>query len=73
MLTNGREKVGTENLKNPTAFMDYSQTINDVYANLEDCNPVKERRVLIVFDDMIADMEFLLLLNCFLKFNVSLV
>ena len=53
--------------------MDYSQTINDVYANLEDYNPVKERRVLIVFDDMIADMEFLLLLNCFLKFNVSLV
>ena len=73
MLTNGREKVGTENLKNPTAFMDYLQTINDVYANLEDYNPVKERRVLIVFDDMIADMEFLLLLNCFLKFSVSLV
>ena len=26
--------------------------------NLEDCNPAKKRRVLILFDDLIADMEF---------------
>ena len=57
MLINGREKVGIENLKNPKAFIDYSQTIDDVYENLEDYNPTKKRRVLIVFDDMIADME----------------
>ena len=43
-------------LKNPKAFCDYSQTI-DVYENLEDYNPTKKRKVLIVFDDMIADME----------------
>ena len=36
---------------------DYSQTIDDVYENLEDYNPTKRRRVLIVLDDMIADME----------------
>ena len=57
LLINGREKVGIENLKNPKAFIDYSQTIDDVYENLEDYNPTKKRRVLIVFDDMIADME----------------
>ena len=28
----------------------------DVYKNIEDYNPVKKRKVLIVFDDMIADM-----------------
>ena len=28
-----------------------------VYENLKDYNPTKKRRVLIVFDDMIADME----------------
>ena len=28
-----------------------------VYENLEDYNPKKKRRVLIVFDDMIADMK----------------
>ena len=31
--------------------------INDAYKNLEDYNPAKKRRVLIVFDDTIPDME----------------
>ena len=30
---------------------------NDIYENFEDYNPTKKRKVLIVFDDMIADME----------------
>ena len=37
--------------------MDYSQRINHVYEHLEDYNPIKERKVLVVFDDMIVDME----------------
>ena len=37
--------------------MSTSKTIDDVDENLEDCNPTKNRRVLIVFGDMIADME----------------
>ena len=57
MLSNGREKIGIENLKNPKAFIDYSQIIDDVYENLEDHNPTKKRRVLIVFDDMITKVE----------------
>ena len=57
MLINGRGKEGTEILKNPKAFIDYSRTIDDIYENLEDCNPAKKRRVLTVFDYMIADME----------------
>ena len=44
-------------LKNTKAFTDCSQTTDDVYENLEEYNPTKKRRVLIVFDDMIADME----------------
>ena len=44
-------------LKNPIAFIDYSRTIDDVYEHLEDYNPTKKRRVIIVFYDMIADME----------------
>ena len=47
LLINRREKVVT----------DYSQAIDDVYENLEDYNPTKKRRVLIVLNDMIADME----------------
>ena len=57
LLINGREKIGIESLKNPKAFVDYSQTVDDVYGHLEDYNPTKKRRVLIVFDDMISDME----------------
>ena len=38
LLINRREKVGTEELKNPKAFIDYSQTTDDVYENLEDYN-----------------------------------
>ena len=36
LLINGREKVGIKKLKNPKEFVDYSQTNDDVYENLED-------------------------------------
>ena len=55
LLINRREKVEIENLRrNPKAFIDYSQKTDDVDENLEDYNPTKKRRVLIIFDDMIA-------------------
>ena len=54
---NGREKVGNENLKNPKAFIDYSQIIDDVCESLEDYNPTKKTRMLKVFGDIIEDME----------------
>ena len=36
--------------------MEYSNDIQDVYKNIEDYNPIKKPKVLIIFDDMIADM-----------------
>ena len=57
MLINGRERVGIENLKNPKAFVDYSQKIDDVYENLEDYNRKKKRRVLQDIEDTEADIE----------------
>ena len=30
--------------------------MQDVYKNIEDYNPIKKREVLIIFDDMIAEM-----------------
>ena len=56
LFINGREKGGSKELKNPKAFIDYSQTI-DVYESLEDYKQTKKRKDMIVFDDMIADME----------------
>ena len=57
LVIKGREKVGTKILKSPKEFADYSQTNDNVYESLEDYNSTKKRRVLIVFDDLIADME----------------
>ena len=36
--------------------MEYSNDMQDVYKNIEEYNPGKKRNVLIVFDDMMADM-----------------
>ena len=55
-LINKREKVGLDHLNDPKAFIDCSNDMQDVYKNIEDYNPNKKREVLIVFDDMIADM-----------------
>ena len=57
LLINGREKAGIKKLKNPNAFIGYSQTIDDVYEHLENYNPSKEGKLLTVFYDIIADME----------------
>ena len=46
----------SRNCKFKKALIDFSQTTDDVYENLEDNNP-KKRRVLIVFDDMIVGMK----------------
>ena len=55
-LISKREKVGLNHFNDPKAFIEYSNDMQDVYKNIEDYNPIKKRKVLIVFDDMIADM-----------------
>ena len=55
-LIKKREKVGSDHFNDCKAFMEYSNDMEDVHKNIEDYNPGKNRKVLIVFDDMIADM-----------------
>ena len=55
-LINKHEKVGLDHFKGPKAFIEYSNDMQDVYKNIEDYNPGKRRKILIVFDEMIADM-----------------
>ena len=55
-LINKREKVGLGYLKDSKDFMEYSNNIQVVYKHIEDYNPGKKRKILIFFDDMIADM-----------------
>ena len=55
-LINKCEKVGLDHFSDPKAFIEYSNDIQDVWKNIEEYNLGKNREVLIVFDDMIADM-----------------
>ena len=55
-LINKRGGVGINPFKDPKAFIEYSNDMRDVYKNIVDYNPDKQRKILIVFDDMIADM-----------------
>ena len=54
---NGTEKLGVKPSKNLKAFSDYSQTNDGVSQNFEDYNLTNKRRLLIVFHNIIADME----------------
>ena len=55
-LINKREKVGMNHFNDPKAFIEYSNDMHDVHKNIDDYNPDRENKILIVFDDMIADM-----------------
>ena len=50
------EDVGLKHVNNPTAFIKCSNRMNDIYENIDDYNPIRKRKKLIVFDDMIADI-----------------
>ena len=55
-LINPKEGVGINHFNNPNAFIEYSNDMHVVYKNIDDYNPDKENKILIVFDDMIADI-----------------
>ena len=56
-LINKRERVGISHLNDPKAFIEYSNDMHNVYKNIDNYNPDKENKILIAFDDMIADMS----------------
>ena len=55
-LIEKRESIGIKHFNDLKAFIEYSNDMHDVYKNINDYNPNKENKILIVFDDMIADM-----------------
>ena len=55
-LIKKREDAGIKHLEDSNAFIECSNTMNDVYENIDDYNPKRKRKILIVFDDMIADI-----------------
>ena len=55
-LIKKREDAGIKHLNDPTGSREYSNTTDDVYNNIDDYNSKRKRKILIVFDDMIADI-----------------
>ena len=56
ILIKKREDAGIKHLNDPNAFIECSNTMDDVYENIHDYNLSRKRKILIVFDDMIADI-----------------
>ena len=54
---NKKEQVRIKMLQNAKAFIEYSDDMNDVFENINDYNKKRNKKVLLVFDDMIADIE----------------
>ena len=50
------ENIGIEHLSDSKAFIECPNTMDDVYENTDHYNPNRRRKILIVFDDMIADI-----------------
>ena len=64
-MINKREGVGINHFNDPKPFIEYSNHMHDVYKNINEYSTDKENKILIVFDDMIADMIH----NKKIKFN----
>ena len=55
-LIKKRKDTGIKNLNDPNAFIKCFNSMDDVFENIHDYNPSRRRKVLIDFDDMIADI-----------------
>ena len=77
---NKRESTGSRHLNDSKAFVEYSNNM-DIFKSIEQDNPNKKRKILMVFDDMFADVisnkKFnSIVTECFIrgrKLNISFV
>ena len=53
-LINNRERAGIKNVNDPHDFIEYSDDMDDVLDGINNYNKNRDKKVLIVFDDMIA-------------------
>ena len=55
MLINKRESAGLKHLNGSEDFIEYSIVMDNIYQKIETYSLNKQRKILIVFDDTIAD------------------
>ena len=56
LLINIREITGLKYLNNSKGFTEFMNDMDDIYKNFEEYNPTKKRKIIIVSNDMIADI-----------------
>ena len=56
ILVKKRENAGIKYLNDPNAFIECFNAMHDVYENINDYNSSRKRKILIVFDDIIAEI-----------------
>ena len=80
MIKKGKD-AGIKHLNDPNAFIECPNTMDDIYKSIHDYNSSRKRKILIVFDDIIADImtnkKFQAIIKEFFircrKLNISLV
>ena len=55
-LIKKHKDAGITHLNYPSAFIECSNRMDDIYQNIDDYNQSRERKILVVFDDMIEDI-----------------
>ena len=57
LLIKKRKNAGLNYFNDSKAFTEYSNDMDDIYKNIVEYNPSKKRKILIAFDDIIADIH----------------
>ena len=57
-LINKREKAGIKDLNDTDAFIEYSEDMDDVLDDINNYNKIRDKKILIVSDDMIVDIDY---------------
>ena len=57
LLIKKRKNAGLNYFNDSKAFIEYSNDMDDIYKNIVEYNPSKKRKILIAFDDIIADIH----------------
>ena len=55
-LIKNRKDIGTKHLNYSKTFTEYCNDMDDIYNTANEYNPNKKSKILIVFDDVIANM-----------------
>ena len=56
LLIKKHEHAGTKHLNDSNAFTECSDTMDNVYENIDEYNPTRKMKILVVFDDMTAEI-----------------